>query len=84
MKKTPRDQQALPVSLKEELAPLLLQSDPNCVIGIGIRIFLQKEQSMEELIPELQRLIAEDHLFMTGVIGHEAVRLLTQGKNEIV
>ncbi|HEV7781300.1 MAG TPA: hypothetical protein VGO58_08535 [Chitinophagaceae bacterium] len=75
-KSSSKNPPALPGSVKQDLARLLLLSDPDSVIGIGIRIYLEKDPDMDELIYELQRLANVDPVFMTGVIGTEAMALL--------
>ena len=71
-----RNYPVLSAGAKKELAGLLLSSDPDCIIGIGIRIYLSKDPDMNELIRELQNLAGDDPEFMTAVIGKQAMVLL--------
>lgn len=61
---------------KKELTKILLESNPDCVIGIGIRILLENPGRTDELILELQRLVLINREYMTDVIGEKAIQLL--------
>jgi hypothetical protein len=73
---SPTPYPVLQETAKQELKKILLESNPDCVVGIGIRIFLENPGRTDELILELQRLVSVSREYMTDVIGKKAIQLL--------
>jgi hypothetical protein len=74
--KYPFTKTPLSAESKQRLRELLKTVDPNCIIGMGILMYLGDSKDIDALIQELRGLIDENPAHLADVIGPEAMSLL--------